>query len=64
MSDAPIALVRITFQDLFNPQQHWMNDNQPLLALLLIVTFFNRLLYCMNNNDPAFSPLLRGIHVS
>ena len=33
MSDAPIALVRITFQDLFNPQQHWMNDNHPLPLL-------------------------------
>jgi hypothetical protein len=33
MSDAPIALDRITFQDLFNPQQHWMNDNHPLPLL-------------------------------
>ena len=33
MSDAPIALVRINFQDLFNLQQHWVNDNHPLPLL-------------------------------
>jgi hypothetical protein len=33
MSNVPIALVRITFQDLFNLQQHWMNHNQPLPLL-------------------------------